>query len=51
MREIDMKVSEGEKRLLEQLRETEWGEVTIKLREGDPIFVTEVRRDIKLTAD
>ena len=45
---IIIEVTEREKILLDTLRETKYGEVTITMRDGQPRRILEVRRSIDL---
>ena len=46
---IEVDVTEEEHELLAILRDTKWGEVTIVVKNGVPVMVKTVQKDVKLT--
>ena len=43
-----VKVSSAEKTLIEFCRGLEWGEVTVKVKNGQPVMLTSPLKDVKL---
>lgn len=41
-------LSPEEDRLLRLLRETYWGEVIVKVKDGRPVMASTIKRDVKL---
>ena len=46
--DVERKLSEKEKRLIELIRSTGYGEIRITIRDGQPVQVEEVRKSFKL---
>lgn len=44
-----MSMTDEEKKLLEVIREIEWGQITVEIKQGKPVMVHKAMQDIKLT--
>jgi len=42
-------VSPSEEKLIKLIRETNWGEITVKIKDRQPVMVYKIREDINLT--
>jgi len=47
-RTIDFKITDKERKLIELIRNTEFGEINIIVQNNEPIRVQELKRSIKL---
>lgn len=48
LRRADMELHEKEERLIEFIRELQFGEVTIKVQDGLPVMVEKAKEKVKL---
>ena len=44
-----MSMTDEEKKLLEVIREIQWGQLTVEIKQGKPVMVHKAMQDIKLT--
>ena len=45
---VGRELSEKEKKLIELVRDTGYGEIRVAVRDGQPVLVEEVKRSVKL---
>lgn len=42
-------VNHAEEKVLKIIRETKWGEITVKIKDKKPVMICKIREDISLT--